>query len=302
MSRTNPASLFLALLLTAAISVPARAQTVEGRLVDDATGAPVAQAQVAALDARGRVVRSAETGVDGGFTLVFPAAGRYAIRASRLGYQPVTTLEVAVAAGDPLSLEVHIATGAVPLAPLTITVRKAPPADPELARRGFYTRKAAYEQLGARFMDREEVRRRNAFRATDVFRDVPGVRVRPGSGRSAILTLRGSCEASVFIDGLQVNRMEVSRDQQTSLRAIRDGMRAAMASQPNDAARSTGVDPVDRVNIDDVVAASSISAIEIYQTSQVPAEFTNFQARPCGVIVIWTGFAPASSPSVHATP
>ena len=294
MSRTLSIPYFAALLLAVAFSAPAFAQTVQGRLVDDDTDAPVAEAEVRALDAGGRTAQQAVTGADGAFTLALPAAGRYSLVASRLGYQTVATIEVVVAQGDPLELEVRIAAGAVPLEPLRVTSRQAPPADPALERRGFYTRRAAYEDLGALFLDPEYLSRRQAVRATDVFRDLPGVRVSGGGNNAASLILRGSCEASVFVNGQQVNRIEVSRDVQHTRRSIRDGASETNPNEAYDIARyGTRVDPDGRINLDDLVAASSIMGVEVYQANQVPAEFSSFQARPCGAIVIWTS-VPAS--------
>lgn len=288
MSRTLPLPLFLALLLAAALSTPAFAQTVQGRLVDDATRAPVAEAQVRAQDAGG-AQRDVVTAADGAFTLDLPAGGRYALRVARLGYQTLEALELTVAAGDTLELEVRIAAGAVPLAPLTVTSRRGPAENPALARRGFYARRAAYERHGALFLDREHLSRINAARTTDVFRHLPGVYVR-GGRNAGTLTMRGSCEASLFVDGQQVNRLEVSRDVQTSRRSILDGARQGNATESYDIARQgTRVDPGARINIDDLVAASSILAVEVYQTTQVPTEFATFQARPCGAVLIWTG-------------
>ncbi|HEX6370604.1 MAG TPA: carboxypeptidase-like regulatory domain-containing protein [Longimicrobium sp.] len=285
MRRTIPLS-FLAALLAAVFATPALAQTVQGRLVDDATGAPVAEAQIAALDAGGRTVRSVLTDAQGAFTLALPQAGRYVLHASRLGYQSVTALEVAVGAGDPLEVEVQIAANAVALAPLTA---RAAARDAGLARRGFYTRREAYEHLGAQFLDREYLNRINPARATDVFRNVPGVRVRNGPQRTATLMMR-SCEASLFVDGRQVNRLEQSQDVQTNPRTIRDWLGSRRTDEPHDVARQgTRVDPQDRINVDDVVSGSSIAAVEVYPTNQIPPEFTGFQARPCGVIAIWTG-------------
>ncbi|HEX5870960.1 MAG TPA: carboxypeptidase-like regulatory domain-containing protein [Longimicrobium sp.] len=285
MRRTIPLSLFAA-LAAAVFATPALAQTVQGRLVDDATGAPVAEAQIAAVDAGGRTVRSVLTDAQGGFTLALPQAGRYAIQASRLGYQSVTTLEVAVAAGDPLEVEVHIAASAVALQPLTAITRAR---DAGLVRRGFYTRREAYERLGAQFLDRESLDRINPARVSDVFRHVPGVRVRTGPNRTATLMMR-SCEASLFVDGRQVNRLEQSQDVQKNPRTIRDWLGSRRTDEAYDIARQgTRVDAQDRLSVDDVVSGSSIAAVEVYPTSQIPPEFTGFQARPCGVIAIWTG-------------
>lgn len=119
MIRTVPARLFAALLLAAALSTPTSAQSLRGRLVDDASGAPVAQARVVVLDIRTRPVQRALTDENGAFSVSLAAMGRYMIRASRVGYQTVSTPPLDVLTTDDVDVEVRIATGAVPLAPLT---------------------------------------------------------------------------------------------------------------------------------------------------------------------------------------
>ena len=106
-----------------------------------------------------------------------------------------------------------------------------------------------------------------------------GMRAAPGPNRTTLITMRGGCLASIFVDGVHVNRQDVSQEPATgSTRSLRDAMSGGVTPR--------GSDPV---SIDDLVIPSAIAAIEIYQANQVPAEFQNFQARPCGAVVIWTG-------------
>lgn len=94
-SRILPAA-FLAALLAA---VPAAAQTVQGRLVDPA-GAPVSQVLVVLLDGSGRQVAESLTDRAGGYTLRAPAAGRYALRAERVGFAATVSPPFELAAGE----------------------------------------------------------------------------------------------------------------------------------------------------------------------------------------------------------
>jgi hypothetical protein len=288
MSRTIPTSLFAALILAAAVAAPLSAQALQGRLIDDASGAPVAQAQVAVLDIRSRPVGRVLTDEAGAFTFVLPATGRYVIRASRVGYATVDTPPMDVLSTETLAVEVRIAAGVVPLAPLTVTAQRAPfAADGTLMRRGYYTRKQQYEALGGRFLDREYLRTRNAFRTTDIFRDLPGVRVSAGPNRTNVITLRGGCEPAIFIDGAHVNRLQVEREARHPLSIRQSGGGFGGGGAERDAAeqRREGDTP----SIDQLVPPSSIAAIEVYQGNQIPAEYMTFQTRPCGVVVIWTG-------------
>jgi hypothetical protein len=268
-----------ALLAAGTFSLPAAAQTLRGTVVDHGTGAPVPQVQVQVLDIHGNSVRGVLTDSAGAFQATLSTTGRYTLRAGRVGYRTVNTPPLDVLTTDDFEVEVRIAAGAVPLAPLTVTTRRAPlVADGTLMRRGYYTRQATYERLGARYLDRAYLDQRGAFHTSDLFREVPGMRATPGPNRTTLLTMRGGCTASIFVDGVHVNRVDVSQDPvSTAPRSIRD-VRGA-----------SGRRRADPVSIDDLVIPSAIAAIEIYQSNQVPAEFQNFQARPCGAVVIWTG-------------
>jgi hypothetical protein len=91
-----PAALAAAGFLAAA---PARAQAVHGTLVDNA-GRPVEQVLVALLDAQGRPAGGALTSAAGAFHIRAPGAGRYSLRAERVGYATVTTPAFALAEGE----------------------------------------------------------------------------------------------------------------------------------------------------------------------------------------------------------
>ncbi|MBW3569908.1 MAG: carboxypeptidase-like regulatory domain-containing protein [Gemmatimonadetes bacterium] len=91
-----------ALLLALALAAPARAQSVAGRLVD-ADGTPIPSARVALQDESGRVVHSALTDASGHYTLRAPAAGRYVVRAERIGYASTVSEPLALAAGEQAS-------------------------------------------------------------------------------------------------------------------------------------------------------------------------------------------------------
>jgi hypothetical protein len=88
-------SVLLALLLAA----PLGAQTVTGQFVDRA-GEPVPSARVTLRDEAGRIVHSTLTDAGGRFSLRAPAAGRYAVRAERIGYASTVGAAVTLAAGE----------------------------------------------------------------------------------------------------------------------------------------------------------------------------------------------------------
>ncbi|HEX2206815.1 MAG TPA: carboxypeptidase-like regulatory domain-containing protein, partial [Longimicrobium sp.] len=94
---TMTARLLAATFIALALVSPARAQSVSGRFADG-DGTPIPSARVMLQDESGRVVHSALTDARGQFSLRAPAAGRYVLRAERIGY--TTTVS------EPMSLDV----------------------------------------------------------------------------------------------------------------------------------------------------------------------------------------------------
>jgi hypothetical protein len=94
-----PKRLLPLVLLALALAAPAAAQAVSGRFVD-ADGTPIPSARVALQTESGAVVHTALTGADGRFALRAPAAGRYVLRAERIGYASTLSEPLALAAGE----------------------------------------------------------------------------------------------------------------------------------------------------------------------------------------------------------
>jgi hypothetical protein len=72
------------------LAAPSVAQTVAGRVVDAATGAPISGV-IASLVGNGRTVVSQRSNDSGQFTLRPPTAGQFALTLRRLGFQPLTS-------------------------------------------------------------------------------------------------------------------------------------------------------------------------------------------------------------------
>jgi hypothetical protein len=86
----------VALLLA---SAPSAAQSVRGQLVD-ASGSPVTQVLVVLLDDAGKQVAGGFSGQGGAFAVRAPRAGRYRLRAERVGYATALTQPFQLAAGQ----------------------------------------------------------------------------------------------------------------------------------------------------------------------------------------------------------
>ena len=105
-----------------AAAAPARAQTVHGTLVDTA-GRPVEQVLVALLGPGGRQVGGALTSARGEFRIRAPGAGRYSLRAERVGYATAATPTFELREGETREERVVAAGRAVALQGLVVTPR-----------------------------------------------------------------------------------------------------------------------------------------------------------------------------------
>ena len=185
-----------ALLLVACDAAAARAQRLEGRVLDSETNAPVGGATVVLVGEGGQAVHSALSDSTGAFVLRSPRPGRFRVRASRIGYTAATSPPVELVLNDVLAVEMRMGTSAVVVAPLTVTGR---PRDPRLAEEGFYERRDHFgpEGLGeAVFMDQQDIERTNPFSVSDVLQNVRGVWVRDGR-----ITMRRGCTPVFVVNG-----------------------------------------------------------------------------------------------------
>lgn len=208
------AVLVLALGLPTLLWVPLQAQTVEGRLLEEGTDAPVEGAVVELLPddtaaAGGDAsLPSAVTDAEGHFTLKAPGSGRYRLRAERIGLATTTTPPVDLRAGETLEVEFRVTAEAVPLAPLTVTSDRPPLVrHPRLNRFDFYDRKARFgkeEGMGfGHFLEGEDLRK-TASDPTDLLSGLAGVHVDPIGRRDYVVKCRGGTGMSFYIDGTYV--------------------------------------------------------------------------------------------------
>ena len=236
----------LGLLLTA----PGAAQTVRGRLLEAASGEPIPGGRVTLLLASdGTVVQRVVVYNDGTFHLSAPAAGRYQLRAERIGYRPTTGPAFDLAPHETLALEFRLAAAAVVLAPMTVVGREvgATVIDPYLEHQGYYDRKAIYGIKGSgwgRFLDGDQLRR-TAARVPDLLQGVPGIHVQAAGGTNVIIAGRW-CPPTIYLDGVRVGGGDIED-----------------------------------------LPASAIVAVEVYAGLIGP--LGPFDSNGCGVVIFWTG-------------
>src|SRR4051812_19227115 len=93
-------TLLLASLLLAALPAGLAAQGVTGTVVDGRSGAPVPGALVTLVSDDGRVQARVLADRAGTFALRAPAAGRYTLRAERVGYATASSPPLELGAGQ----------------------------------------------------------------------------------------------------------------------------------------------------------------------------------------------------------
>ena len=108
-------------LACSAIPGTLASQAVSGTLVTADRGVPLAGATVTLLDEQGRPVAAAPSRANGGFTLTAPAAGRYRVRAERVGHASATSAPIALAAGETFTLRLEAGGRGVQLEGISAT-------------------------------------------------------------------------------------------------------------------------------------------------------------------------------------
>jgi hypothetical protein len=176
----------------------AQTQTIRGVAVEDESRAPIVGAFVELLAAEDGRIAAAHTDSTGRFVLTPRRTGAFTLRVTHLAYATIESAALEINPGEAVSIELRMATRAIPLEPLVVTSR----GDPRL--RGFHER---MRRPGfGRFVTREDIELRPGLRATELLRGMPGVQLTPvnvGSGN--IITMRGGatgrCMPTIYIDG-----------------------------------------------------------------------------------------------------
>ncbi len=222
------------------LEIEAPHSEIVGRVVEFGNGRPVPGATVRL---RGTPLTQM-TPPDGKFRFSTVPPGSYDLEIQHVGYRSVSD-SVRLELGTNMDVTVRLAPSVIPLDPLVVTVRSL-----LLERFGFYDRQQ--RGLGS-YITREEFERRPRTLASELLRELPGIRlVRRSSGVGYAPVGRGNCAFRYVLNGVRVG--------------------------PG-------------FEIDDI-AAEWIEALEVYRgPGTIPVEFaplSNEARGNCGVIVIWT--------------
>ena len=96
------------------------AQAVRGRLLDASSAEPVAGALIVLLDAAGSELASTVTSARGTYHLRAPGAGRFRLRAERIGFQSSLSGEITLLAGETATEELTASSSAIVLPVLSV--------------------------------------------------------------------------------------------------------------------------------------------------------------------------------------
>lgn len=191
------------LMAAAMLLVPAAAgaQTIEGIVLDDSTGAPVANVRVELAHGGGGAPASTRTDSTGAFRFDPRPPGTVVLRLRHPSYTPIDSLSLAVAADERVEIELRLGHSPILLEPIIVRAR---------ADRGVAGFRDRMERGGfGRFLGREDLERRGSTRATDLLRMMPGVRIEQGAPGSALVVMRGGagqCLPDIYIDGMRIRQ------------------------------------------------------------------------------------------------
>ncbi|HWP38861.1 MAG TPA: TonB-dependent receptor [Gemmatimonadales bacterium] len=238
----------LALLALAAGAVRAQQGPVRitGVVVDDLTGQPIAGALIVIVGANDSTMANR----DGRFEFSGLAAGAFALEARQIGFQPVRA-SFELGAGESADITFSLTALATPLEEVVVTGPYVHPSMAEFSRRR--------SEGHGHFITREDIEREQPMLLSDLFDQIPGVRLECKYGRQCWIDMGRSqpsmvgkpvCHVQYFVDGVRYG----TAAEEVDINSFR----------PED-----------------------IEGIEIYRgASSVPSRYTGRDAR-CGVVLIW---------------
>lgn len=173
--------LFTAMVASACLVAPgsAPAQGTIAGIVQDTAKRPIADAEVVLTELQRRV----RTDSSGRFSIGDVKAGRYEIRARRLGYL-ASEWNIVVRSGFPTTVVFTLDPRPQELDTVTVTASCA-----RFEVGGFLCR--AKKGSGGYYMDVDQIWNSGAYRRSDLFRDVPGFRVDTLHGSTRVVPTTG---------------------------------------------------------------------------------------------------------------
>lgn len=250
-----PALALFAALLASAAPRPLAAQVIRGRLLDAESGAPIVVGLVSAVDPDGEPIARALSGAAGEFILVVRDTVPVTLQVQRIGYFDSMAGPFELGAGDTIGVVLRMIVQPIELDHIVV---KVPPIRRHLVNSGFYERRKTRQ---GRYLTPEDLERMKPPFLSTALRRMLGVRLVPARGgfggyhvsMRSFAGLSNYCRPRVFVDGLDIGY-------------------------------DRGIGFYN--NVDEIVPAVFIDAIEVYSSSSVPAQYAGITG--CGAILIWT--------------
>lgn len=185
---------------------------------------------------------------NGEFVLDSLPAGTQALVVRQLGYRP-TEVPVELSTRAPSRVTVRLGAFVPELPPVEVVSRR----DEGLQKVGYLDRKRT--AAGGYFLTPDQIEKRHAQQFTDLMRGLPGMQVSSQSGQAMLTSTRSGSSGSggcvtIFVDGAQWQQLT-----------------------PGD--------------LDSYVQPGEVAAVEVYNGSSIPAQFTT-PGQSCSAVVVWT--------------
>ncbi len=179
-------------------ALPAGAQTISGRVLDDSTSRPIVGAEVILSDSAKESTWIEVTDMSGQFEIRVPP-GYYTFEVLRMGYQPIYTEGFAVAADvGNIDLTITLPNAPIMLDPVVVEGEEPVFAPGPLA--GFQERKR--RGFGVH-LDRAAIEDKAPVHFTDILRNVPGIRLIPTGGDEYEVHSSMGCPVTFYFDGIR---------------------------------------------------------------------------------------------------
>ena len=178
-------------------------QSIHGRVLVQGDTAAVSGANLTIADSAGTVLAQVQANEVGSFRLPAPGPGLFRIRASRIGFSPISA-EVRVRDREAVEVELRMAEEAIPLDPIVVVGRRR-------IREGtldeFYDRMARNRQSGkGHFLTKEQIENRISMSLPMLLQTLPGVWL--DSSMQSVELLNSSafggvfCQPEYILDGM----------------------------------------------------------------------------------------------------
>ena len=285
-------------LLAAATAAPLHAQSVKGVIIDESNQMAIEGVLVALIDGDGREVpRTVRSDSGGAFIVHAHRPGSYRVRATRIGYRPITSDPVSLNIGQVAVVRLRMVTIAQQLIAVRVVERRPMTAAELMSTTGFDLRESkglgmfiGTERLAAMGHDGVREILATQLQPTLYVRDDPilGEVIRMRQGRS-------ECAPEIYLDGqLLATAPERNAIIDTSgLLTAMDTLRLQMRVETEET--RVAASQIYALSVLANLRAVDLHGIEAYRSNQIPptslgAWFgsTRSVLSPCGTLAIWT--------------